>query len=166
MPDIFRMGSNPRYLASWDLDDLPDREAVLEIWGIVDEVVYTGGSYEVCTVMHFTNTQVKPMILNLTNKKTLCKLHGTRDTEELKGKPIIIGVDKVRVFGGEYDALRIRPRLPQTASGPKCEVCGKEIPLICGLTTVQTAAYIKRKHGRCLCEACAADVAREAAPCD
>lgn len=166
MPDIMRMGSNPRYLASWDLDDLPDRELVLEIGEIVDEVVFTGGAYEVCTVMYFTNTQAKPMILNMTNKKTLCKLHGTKDTEELRGKPVIIGVDQVRVFGGIYDALRIRLRLPQTDSGPACEVCGKEIPLISGLTSVQTAAYLKRKRGKCECVDCLSRELLEEEPCD
>ena len=39
MSDIMRMGKNPNYLGSWDLDELPNREVTLTIAKIVDEKV-------------------------------------------------------------------------------------------------------------------------------
>ena len=44
--DIMRMGKNPNYMGSWDLDDLPNREITLTIERIVDEEVFTNGQQE------------------------------------------------------------------------------------------------------------------------
>lgn len=163
--DIMRMGKNPNYLGSWDLDDLPNREATLTITKIVDEEVFNNNQKEVCTVCYWTDKAYKPMILNITNKKTLCKLYKTKDTEKLKGKAVIIGIEQVKAFGGVYDALRIRPRVPQirTAPKPKCELCGKDIDGAGSMTPEQVAAYTKKKYGRQLCGNCATHLANEGA---
>lgn len=159
MPDLMRMGSNPDYLASWDLDGLPNREAVLTIDRIVDEVVSSSGSEENCTVMYFS--EGKPMILNLTNKKILCNLFQTRDPEEMKGKSIIVGGEPVRAFGGIIDALRIRPQLlEEPGQELRCEDCGEALRPVGRMTRMQLAAYTRRKYGRCLCAACAAKAVR------
>ena len=124
MPDIMRMGKNPNFLGSWDLDEQPNREITLTIERIVDEDVVASGQKETCTVCHWTDKAYKPMILNVTNKKTICKLYKTKNTENLQGKAVTIGVEKVRAFGDVYDALRIRPRIPVTqmqGNLPKCE---------------------------------------------
>lgn len=157
MADIMRMGKNPNYLGSWDLDELPNREVTLTIEQIRDEEVVTNGQKEVCTVCHWTDKAFKPMILNVTNKKTICKLHKTKDTEKLKGKSVIIGIERVKAFGDVYDALRIRPRMPQITNAvlPKCESCGKDIAGAGSMTPEQTAAYTKQKYGKCLCAECA-----------
>ena len=157
MPDIMKMGKNPNYLGSWDLDELPNREATLTIEHIKDEEVVTNGQKETCTVCYWTDKAFKPMILNVTNKKTICKLHKTKDTEKLKGKAVIIGIEKVRAFGDVYDALRIRPRIPQiqNAVAIKCENCHKEIAAAGSMTAEQVAAYNKSKFGKNLCAECA-----------
>lgn len=162
MADIMRMGKNPNYLGSWDLDDAPSRELTLTIEKIVDEKVVADGREEICTVAYWTDKLYKPMILNVTNKKTLCKLYKTKDTDKLKGKSVIIGTDKVKAFGNVYDALRIRPRVPQVTSGdaPKCESCGKAIPPQGGMSSEQVAAYTKTKYGKCLCGECATAIAK------
>lgn len=36
MPDIMRMGKNPNYLGSWDLEELPGRERELRKYPICD----------------------------------------------------------------------------------------------------------------------------------
>ena len=115
--DIMRMGKNPNYMGSWDLDDLPNREITLTIERIVDEEVFTNGQKENCTACYWTDKAYKPMILNVTNKKAICKLYKTKDTEKLKGKSVIIGTEQVKAFGGVHDALRIRPRIPREISG-------------------------------------------------
>ena len=82
MADIMRMGKNPNYLGAWDLDEYPNREIVLTIAKIVDEIVTgTEGRKENNTVCYWTDNTFKPMILNVTNKKTICKLYKTKDTE-------------------------------------------------------------------------------------
>ena len=163
MPDIMKMGKNPNFLGSWDLDELPNREAILTIEKIVDEEVVTGTQKENCTVCYWTDRAFKPMILNVTNKKTICKLHKTKDTEKLKGKSVIIGVERVKAFGEVHDALRIRPRMPQIISEakPKCEKCGKEINASGSLSPAQVAAYTKKKYGKSLCAECATAAAQE-----
>lgn len=157
MADIMKMGKNPNYLGSWDIDELPNREVTLTVEKIVDEEVVVAGQKEVATVCYWTDRAFKPMILNVTNKKTICKLYKTKDTEKLKGKSVIIGIEKVRAFGDVYDALRFRARIPKVAStvNIKCESCKKDIQSSNNMTPEQLAAYTKTKYGKCLCAECA-----------
>ena len=155
MPDIMKMGKNPNYLGSWDLDEMPDREATLTIARIVDEDVVTNTSKERCTVCYWTDSNYKPMILNVTNKKTIAKLYHTKNTEQLVGKPLIVGIEKVKAFGDVHDALRIRKRIPKVEAAEKCADCGKEIQGAMGKGADYIAAYTKKKFGTSLCFDCA-----------
>ena len=163
MADIMKMGKNPNYLGSWDLEEHPNREVTLTIEKIIDEDVVANGKSEKCTVCYWTDSAVKPRILNITNKKTIAKLYKTKETEKLKGKAVIIGIEKVKAFGDVYDALRVRPRMPQPKSAvkPKCEQCGADIESIGRMNPEQTAAYTKEKYGKALCAECATKMAQE-----
>lgn len=163
MPDIMKMGQNPNYLGSWDLEELPGREAVLTIADIRDEEVVTNGKTEVCTVCFWTGNAYKPMILNITNKKTLCRLYKTKSTERLCGRSVIVGIEKVRAFGSVHDALRIRPRVPEKEPemAVPCGKCGKPIAPYGNMTVKQMAAYTAKKYGSSLCAACAVAAASE-----
>ena len=58
------------------------------------------------------NQPVSQMALNITNMKALEKIYGPY-YQEWYGKPIEIGVEKVRALqGGKVDALRIIPKAP------------------------------------------------------
>lgn len=162
--DIMKMGKNPNFFGSWDLEELPNKEITLTIEQIKDEEVITNTQKEVCTVCHWTDKNYKPMILNVTNKKRLCKLYKTKDTEKLKGKAVTIGTEKVKAFGDVHDALRIKPTIPpaKSATLPKCEQCGKDITGAGSMTAEQTAAYTKQKYGRQLCGECATAEAQKA----
>lgn len=151
--DIMRMGKNPNYLGSWDLDDLPGRILTVTIKRIVDEEVVNGGKKEVCTACYFEE-DYKPMILNITNKKTLCKLYKTKQTERLCGKKITIGVEKVKAFGDIYDALRIKPKVVENKS-IACDGCGNNISPAYNMSSEELAAYTQNKFGRKLCAVCA-----------
>lgn len=153
--DIMKMGKNPNYLGSWDLDELPNREATLTIEKIVDEKVVAAGQSEVCTVCYWTDKAYKPMILNVTNKKTLAKLYRTKDTEKLAGKAVVVGVDQVKAFGDIHDALRIRKRIPKVAEPVKCEDCGCIIQGGGGMTAEAIIARTKQRYKACLCFSCA-----------
>ena len=158
MPDIMKMGKNPYYLGSWDLEEVPGHEITLTISKITDETV-TGaeGRKENCAVCYFQEPGYLPMILNLTNKKTLVKLYKTKETEKLRGKRITITTEKVKAFGGIHDALRIKPVVPAAANVPNeiCENCGGEIIPSTKMTSKQIAAYGKQKFGKALCAKCA-----------
>lgn len=166
MPDIMKMGKNPNYLGSWDLDELPNQEATLTIARIVDEDVVTGlasgGSKERCTVCYWTDTAYKPMILNVTNKKTICKLYKTKDTEKLAGKAVVVGVEKVKAFGDVHDALRIKKRIPKVAEPIKCEDCGGIIQASGGMSIEAIVARTKQRYKACLCFSCATARAKAA----
>ena len=159
MADIMRMGKNPNYLGSWDLDEMPNREVTLTIEKIVDEDVIdtVTGKDKVETLCYWTDNAFKPMILNLTNKKRICKLYKTKDTEKLKGKSVTVQTERVKAFGSIYDALRIKPMIPVAKSAvlPKCEQCGKNINAAGKMTPEQVAAYTKNKYGKALCGDCA-----------
>ena len=94
------------------------------------------------------------MILNITNKKTICKLYHTKDTEKLAGKAVVVGTEKVKAFGDVHDALRIRKQIPQEAA-VKCADCGNDITGAMGKGADYIAAYTKKQFGTCLCFSCA-----------
>lgn len=153
--DIMKMGKNPNYLGSWDLEDLPNREITLTIEKIVDEKAVANGKEETCTVCYWTDKAYKPMILNVTNKKMICKLYKTKETEKLAGKAVVIGVEQVKAFGDVHDALRIRKRIPKVEAAVKCADCGADIQGAYGKGPEYIAMYTKKQYGVSLCSACA-----------
>jgi hypothetical protein len=155
MPDIMKMGKNPNYLGSWDLEELPEKEVTLTIAKIVDEDVVTAGTKERCTVCYWTDKAYKPMIWNVTNKKTVARLYHTKDTEQLVGKSLVVGIEKVKAFGDVHDALRIRKRIPKAAEPVKCEDCGGIIKSEGGMTVEAIVARTKSRYKACLCFSCA-----------
>ena len=78
------------------------------------EVTGQSGKKELCFVAYFVEKSdwIKPMILNRTNCKVIEKLYSTPYIEEWSGKKIRIGIDRVKAFGDEVDALRIRQIVP------------------------------------------------------
>lgn len=156
MANIMRMGQAPGYLGAWDLEEQPNREITLTIDFIRDEDVVANGTKETVTAIHWTDKNYLPMIANVTNKKTLCKLYKTTDTEKLRGKAVLIGIEKVKAFGDVHDALRIRKRIlaVKSEAAPKCEQCGKELTAYGNMTSDQVAAYTRKKYGRVLCTEC------------
>ncbi len=166
--DIMLMGKSPNFLGSWDLYDAPGQRITVTIDTFTSEKVPNGkGGNELVTVLHFKES-IKPLICNLTNRKTLCRLYKTKSVQELKGKQIIIGIEKVHAFGKIHDALRIVPEIP-SAKRFYCEVCSNEILAQYGKNAEQLAAYTKGKFGKSLCSKCAttlkeAETATESVP--
>jgi len=158
--DIMLMGKNPNYLGSWDLYDEPNKEITATISRIKDEVVKNAGQTETCTVMYFTES-VKPMILNLTNKKMLARLFKSKSCASFCGKRITIGYDQVKAFGALHDALRIRPTLPAAPVVIKCENCGSDIVPAFKMDVQTLAAYTLKQYGRRLCAECAQKIKAE-----
>lgn len=77
-----------------------------------EKVPGSDGSKKDCLVAYFKEN-VKPMILNRTNAKTITKVYNTPFIEQWEGKQIQIYTAKVKAFGEQTDALRIRDFKPQ-----------------------------------------------------
>lgn len=56
--------------------------------------------------------KIPPMALNVTNSETISMLHGNTYTA-WQGKKILIYTSKVKAFGKEHDALRVRAKIPR-----------------------------------------------------
>ena len=143
---------NPNYLGSWDLDDNKGgfNKINLTIDTIRQEKVMNpeANKEEIETVCYFKE-QVKPMILNNTNKKAIAKATGSNYIEDWAGKTVTIKVEKIKAFGDVWDALRISP-VPVKIETRKCECCGKEI-------SVEIYNGTKAKCGYGVCSAACRD---------
>lgn len=163
--DIMLMGKNPNFLGSWDLYDVPGNEITVSIKEFRnEEVINNNGQKEVCAVCYF-NENIKPMIMNITNRKTISRLYHTKNAGRLKDKPITIGLEKVKSFGKISDALRIRNIVPRVTPAKEaeifCEQCKKPILAVRGMSAVQVAEYTKKKYGKALCRECAEKACQE-----
>ncbi len=108
---------NPAYIGAYSLQ--PGENRTVEIVKVVKESVKgADGKAEDCTVAYLKNE--KPFILNTTNCRTLEKLYKTPYIQNWVGKSIVIYAAKIKAFGEEMEALRIKPTLPElTPDHPK-----------------------------------------------
>lgn len=144
--------TNCDYLGAYSLE--PNQDLVVTIKSVTNEVVTgTDGKKETCMVMRFVEN-VKPMVLNATNSKTITKLFKTPYIEQWEGRKIQIYVERgVKAFGDVVDALRIRPFLP-VEKELICADCGKKIEGNGRSTAEVIAKYTMSQYGRMLCNEC------------
>lgn len=146
--------TNPNYLGSYAFENNKDLIGTIKV--VRNEIVTgDGGRKEECTVCYFTEN-IKPMILNKTNMKTIAKLLGTPFVEEWEGKKIQIYVDPKVKFGSEITGgLRIREKVMASDELCKCNNCGKSIEPTSNMTSKQIADYTVARFGQALCSECA-----------
>lgn len=104
---------NYDYLGAYSLPD--GKDITLTIKETKKEMV-TGanGQKSECFVAYF-HENVKPMILNKTNCKTIEKLYKTPNIEEWVNKQIQVGSARISAFGEITDCLRVRTFIPKQA---------------------------------------------------
>ena len=142
---------NPDYLGAYSLD--PGKDMVLTIKAVGREMITgTGGKKEECPVCHWAEEQ-KPMILNVTNMKTIAKMYGPY-IENWAGKKVQIYATTTKFAGDTVECLRIRKDPPEDKQIP-CEECGQFISPAFQMSVTQLAAYTKKKYGKNLCAECA-----------
>lgn len=154
------------YLGAEDIDD--GTEPVLTISGLWNGMVTLQRGKEKKDVLTFTEErvpgimQVRPLIVNSTNRKTLRKLYGDAKASTLVGKQIQLYIDhKVRdpQDGGYTDGIRIRPFKPrvrpQEPPIPPCADCGNPIQPAMGKDARWLAGYTTKHYGAPLCAPCA-----------
>lgn len=105
---------NPDYIGAYSLNEGEDLTVKID-YVQVEEIVGTGGKKEHCTVAHLVDE--KPMILNVTNSKTIAKLYGPY-IEDWQGKRITLFASTTRLAGETVECLRIRPKVAERAAKP------------------------------------------------
>lgn len=165
------------YMGADDIDN--GTEPVVTIKNLYRGKVTLSRGKEVKNVLTFAEenvpgiAEVRPLIVNSTNRQTLKKLYGQVTANALEGKKIQLYIEHgVRnPSNGELtDGIRIRDKKPAGEGAKpkvavKCADCGKEIAGSGNFTAEQIAAGSKQKYGKALCMECAqkAKAAMEAA---
>lgn len=158
------------YIGAYSLDE--GAEPILTIDSLWHGLITLGGGRkEHHVVMKFKERsvpgieEVKPLILNATNRKALKKMYGSDSAASLEGRKIQLYIDPhVRdpQDGGFTEGLRIRSKVPkQDAVSTKCTDCGAEIQGAGKHNAQQIAQYTYQKYGKPLCSACATKIKEE-----
>lgn len=105
---------NPDFIGAYALPDGEDLTVVIDFVRS-EEITSTGGKKEVCSVAHLKGN--KPMILNMTNQKSIAKLYGPY-IEDWAGKPITLYASTTKLSGETVECLRVRPRVAELRKPP------------------------------------------------
>jgi hypothetical protein len=97
-------------LGSQNLNDGEELIATIK-YVEIQEILNQNGKKESVPVVQFTNAP--PMVLNVTNSRTIASLYGEH-YDHWVGCSIQIYATKVKAFGTEQMALRIREAIPDT----------------------------------------------------
>lgn len=98
---------NPDYLGAYSLGDLEELTVTID-YVQVEEITGAQGKKEYCTVARMVGE--KPMILNVTNSKTIGKLYGPF-IEDWAGKQITLYATTTKMAGEVVECLRVRPKV-------------------------------------------------------
>ena len=143
---------NPDYLGAYSLE--PGQDMILTIKSVGKEMITgTGGKQEECIVCRWVEDQ-KPMILNVTNCKTISKMLKTPYVEKWAGHRVQIFATTTKFGGDTVECRRIRKDPPEEKQ-IACEECGQFIQPAFSMSVTQLAAYTKKKYGKVLCAECA-----------
>ena len=161
-----RLGQSRKseYLGAEDIDD--GKEPVLTIKAAWDGTVTLQKGKEFAEGVVFEEKsvdgikQVRPWIVNATNRKTLRKLFGSAKQKDIAGKKIQLYVDhNVRdpQTGGKCDGIRIREFHPKESAPISlvCADCKGSIIAANGMTAERVSAYTTKKYSVPLCAQCA-----------
>lgn len=159
-----KLVSDPKFLGAADLEGGPEIGVTVDY--VTEEMVKSDRGTAPKTVVHFCEP-VKPMVLNVTNSKTIAKLAGSPMVEKWAGTKIQVYFDpKVRFAGDMVGGVRVRPFPPKPelmAGGPviQCEKCGGQIKPYGKMDVAGMAAYTQKAYGKKLCADCATVAAKE-----
>lgn len=118
--------SNSKYLQK---EDVGTSGRNLTIRGFKRVVVEADGEEEEKVAMFFTDDNLKPMLLNVTNKNRLKIATGAKTTDDVKGKTINVYNDPYVEFGGKVvGGLRIREAQAGAPPAPPAADPNDDIP--------------------------------------
>lgn len=103
------------YLASWDLEG---DTTVTIVRAMYEEVTGEKGRKDKCLVLYFKDYE-NGMIVNVTNSKTIQRIHSEKEPAKWIGKKITLFVDpNVTIKGEKVGGIRIRPVVPKKNALP------------------------------------------------
>ena len=168
-----RLGAAARSSAFLAVEDFTaGSEPILTIREVgYGECVLDGGRKEDHDVIFFAETsvpglpQVRPMLINSTNRKTLLAIYGDLSAATLEGKRVRLYIDpRVRAVGGGTTAgIRIRKLVPEAPSPvqpvqsrpvPVCSDCGQTITAAGDCSAEQVLRNGMEWFGVPLCATC------------
>lgn len=104
---------NPDYIGAYAFEPGQDIIATIKS-AAVESVTGTAGKKEDCMVVRFKEADIKPLICNVTNAKSITKAIGSPYVEEWANQKITLYTATVNAFGEEVEAVRVRPKQPKT----------------------------------------------------
>ena len=168
-----RLGANrdSEYLGAEDID--PNTEPILTIKAIYNGMVTLQRGKENKDVIVFQEDSVlgirnvRPLIVNATNRKTLRKIYKNVTAENLEGKKVQLYIDhNVRdpSSGDKIDGIRIKPKVPSVPRSEPiiCESCGNPVRPVGGYSADEVARINKNRYSKVLCAECSRKLAEEA----
>lgn len=106
---------NPDYIGAYALPEGEDLTVTIDY--VQNEVVTgSGGKKEECMVAHLVGQ--KPLILNVTNSKSIHKLYGPF-IEDWRGKQVTLYASTTKLAGDIVECLRIRPQVAKVDNRQK-----------------------------------------------
>jgi len=142
--------TNPDYIGAYAFQPGEEKTVTISTVG-VETVLGAEGRKEDCTVVRFEG-DVKPLILNATNSKTIQKVLQSPYIEDWAGRSIVLGVETVSAFGERVEAVRVKKKQPAVTA---CADCGKDIQASGKFTAQQIAQAAQNRFGRVMCLGCA-----------
>ena len=163
-----RLGADrdSEYIGVEDIE--PNTEPVLTISALYNGMITLARGKEKHDVITFEEEtvpgsikQVRPLVVNATNRKMLRKLFKATTADALVGKKIKLYIDPtVRnpSTGEKEGGIHIRDYIPKdtkvAAKVYKCESCGKEITGVGTYSAEDVAKMNKNRYGKELCADC------------
>lgn len=101
-----------KHLGAHDLENGED--LIVTIKEVTKETILSqSGNEETCMVAKFEDEEIKPMIVNITNSKTISQILASPYVEKWIGKKIQLYSAEITAWGEEMIALRVRPYAPK-----------------------------------------------------
>ena len=136
----------------------PDEKKDVTIESVEEQTVenHAKRTKEVKAIMHFVEPDVRPWIVNKTNRGKIAELLDSPFIEDWYGKRITLWVDPK--VPNNFDpsnpgAVRVWPTLPETSV--ICENCGIVIEPHGNYSANKIATMSRAKYGQALCWECA-----------
>lgn len=155
--------TNPDYIGVYALEE--GKDLIGTIKSVTREQVKgEGGKSEECTVVYFVEKNIKPLVCNATNAKTISKIYETPYVEEWAGKKIQLFASTAKLKGETVEALRIRPFIPnvtaqKTEKVEHCTECKEVVEGYGSKNATQIAQHTLKNYKRILCYKCATKLA-------
>ena len=146
----YRRDLDKPYLGHWDIPG--EQDLVLTIDHMEKQEIKSQRGTEKKTVIIFKD-HPKPLILNVTNRKSIAKALESPNYEDWEGRRIALYEGK-EPKADDGLAIRIREYAPKVEVA-FCEDCGEEIRPHGSYTVNKIVTMTKAKYGEVLCWDCA-----------